>query len=290
MNLWKHLSKHISQHTGQSFEILHRESLGGGCINTAYRVSDGHLHYFVKLNGIEHRLMFETEMLALQELVELAPVRVPTPICYGHYESQTYLVLEHLALSGQPDAALLGQQLAAMHRIRSAQFGWHRDNVIGATPQQNTLTHNWIDFWREHRMRPQLLLAQRNGYGSALTPLIESLLDKLDCIITHNPTPSLLHGDLWGGNAAALADGTPVIFDPALYYGDRETDIAMTQLFGGFNNKFYDAYNEAWPLDDGFNQRKTLYNLYHIMNHLNLFGSGYLAQAISMTEKILAET
>ena len=290
MNLWQHLSAQITQHTEQSFKITQQSALGGGCINDAYQVNDGISRYFVKLNGIEHSNMFETEALALKEMHALSPVRVPQAICAGQYERQAYLVLEYLELSGRMDSARFGQQLAAMHRVSTRQFGWTRDNVIGSTPQHNKLTSSWVEFWREQRLQPQLKLAQQNGYGNALSALVDKLLADFDRLFTsYSPHPALLHGDLWGGNAAGLTDGTPVIFDPALYYGDRETDIAMTHLFGGFDSRFYAAYNEAWPLDDDFAVRKTFYNLYHILNHLNLFGSSYLGQAVSMTEKVLSD-
>jgi len=290
MNLWQHLSAQITQHTGQPFKIIQQSALGGGCINDAYQVNDGVSRYFVKLNDIEHSNMFETEALALKEMHALSPVRVPQAVCAGQYEHQAYLVLEYLDLSGRADSARFGQQLAAMHRVSAKQFGWTRDNVIGATPQHNRLTSSWVEFWREQRLQPQLKLAQQNGYGNTLSPLVDKLLANFERLFTsYSPLPSLLHGDLWGGNAAGLADGTPVIFDPALYYGDRETDIAMTHLFSGFDSRFYAAYNEAWPLDDGFTVRKTFYNLYHILNHLNLFGSSYLGQAVSMTERVLSD-
>jgi len=290
MDLWQHLSTHISQHNGQDFHIEKHNSLSGGCINAAYKVSNGRTDYFVKLNSIKHSRMFETEALALQELYELAAVRVPRPICNGQFKSQAYLVLEYLPLAGRPNASLLGQQLAATHRISAPYFGWHTDNVIGATSQYNQQNTSWIGFWRSQRLIPQLQLAEQKGYARVLSPITDKLLNNFDTLFEHyTPTPSLLHGDLWGGNAAALADGTPVMFDPALYYGDRETDIAMTHLFGGFERDFYAAYNEAWPLDDGFEVRKKLYNLYHILNHLNLFGPSYQAQAVSLCEQILAE-
>jgi len=290
MHLWQHLSLQISQYNRQAFHINAHTSLSGGCINSAYKVSDGHSNYFVKLNSIEHCAMFETEWQALQELHERAAVRVPRPVCHGQHESQAYLVLEYLPLCGRPDATLLGQQLAATHRVSAAQFGWHTNNVIGATPQQNQQKPDWVDFWRSQRLIPQLQLAEQNGYAGALSPVTDKLLSSFDALFeNYTPIPSLLHGDLWGGNAAALADGTPVMFDPALYYGDRETDIAMTHLFGGFDRQFYTAYNEAWPLNDGFAIRKKLYNLYHILNHLNLFGTGYQQQAISLCQQVLAE-
>jgi len=290
MNLWQHISNEISQHTDTDFQIKSHISMGGGCINDAYRVSNAKAEYFVKTNHLEHGDMFETEALSLKEMRDQNTVRVPEPVCYGQTDSKTFLVLEYLPLTGRFDATLLGQQLAAMHQVTHTQFGWERDNTIGSTPQLNQLTTNWVEFWRQQRLLPQLNLAQKNGYGASLNPVMDKLLVDFERLFeSYTPQPSLLHGDLWGGNASALADGTPVIFDPALYYGDREADIAMTQLFGGFDAAFYSAYNEISPLDDGFAVRKTFYNLYHIINHLNLFGTSYLNQAISMAERVLAE-
>jgi len=290
MNLWSHIAQTVSQHTGADFQIKSHTPLGGGCINEAYRISNGKTDYFVKTNQLEHGDMFETEAISLQEMFDQNTVRVPEPICYGQTDSKTYLVLEYLPLSGRPDAIRLGQQLAAMHQVTAPQFGWHRNNTIGSTPQFNQLTDNWPEFWRQQRLLPQLDLAQKNGYASSLNPVMDKLLVSFDCLFeNHTPQPSLLHGDLWGGNASALADGTPIIFDPALYYGDREADIAMTQLFGGFEASFYSAYNDVSPLHEGYATRKNFYNLYHIINHLNLFGSGYLNQAISMAERVIAE-
>ena len=295
MSLWQHLSEQISQHTQQTFKINSHIALSGGCINNAYKVSDGRTSYFVKTNDIKHGDMFKTESISLDEIQTSGCICAPTPICYGSfgYESadqQSYLVLEHLHLDGNINSVLLGQQLAAMHKTISPRYGWRLDNTIGSTPQYNQPGDNWLEFWRDQRLIPQLQLAEKNGYASSLSIYVEKLLDQFHHLFeSYTPQPSMLHGDLWGGNAAALSDGTPVIFDPAFYYGDREADIAMTHLFGGFDRNFYAAYNEAWPLDDGFRVRKTFYNLYHIINHLNLFGSAYLDQAVSMTRQVLAE-
>jgi len=179
--------------------------------------------------------------------------------------------------------------LAQLHRISVPQFGWTRENWIGTTPQANAWTDGWVDFWREQRLGLQLRLAADNGYGGALQRDGEILLENLPAFFAdYHPVPSLLHGDLWGGNHAYLRDGTPVIFDPAVYFGDRECDLAMSELFGGFAPAFHAAYREAWPLDAGYSARKTLYNLYHILNHANLFGGGYAAQAARMTAQLLA--
>lgn len=175
-------------------------------------------------------------------------------------------------------------------RGTSSRFGFAQDNFIGTTPQPNGWKNSWINFWREQRLRFQLRLAAQNGYGGQLQTLGEKLLDTLPAFFDgYTPQPSLLHGDLWSGNHAFLADGTPVIFDPAPYYGDRECDLAMTELFGGYPADFYAAYSEAYPLHGGYAMRRNLYNLYHILNHANLFGGGYVRQAEQMMQRLLAE-
>jgi fructosamine-3-kinase len=211
-------------------------------------------------------------------------------VCAGVAAGQAFLVLEYLDLRGHGDAARLGEQLAQLHRMPQPRFGWTRDNWIGTTPQPNVWQDDWIAFWREQRLGFQLRLAAQNGYGGALQRDGERLLARLDSLFdAYVPVPSLLHGDLWGGNHGYLADGAPVIFDPALYVGDRECDLAMSELFGGYAPEFYAAYRASWPLDAGYGARKTLYNLYHILNHANLFGGSYAAQAARMTAALLAQ-
>jgi len=287
MRFWPLLAEHISQHTQHSFTIQSKIAIGSGCINRAYKISDGNKAYFVKQNSTQFGDMFEVEASSLAELASSHTIKVPLPICYGSIGDQAYLVLEYLNLNGRVNPVVQGQQLAALHQISYPQFGWHKNNTIGSTPQSNLQTNDWVTFWREQRLIPQFELAQRNGYQ---LDAVEQLIDCFDALFeNYQPQASMLHGDLWGGNAAALNDGTPVIFDPAFYYGDRETDIAMTHLFGGFEADFYAAYNEAWPLQTGHQARRTFYNLYHIINHLNLFGRGYLGQAVSMAEQVLSE-
>jgi fructosamine-3-kinase len=177
-----------------------------------------------------------------------------------------------------------------MHRVAAARFGWHRDNTIGATPQRNDWTADWLEFFVRHRLGFQLDLAERSGHGGRWIEQGRELCEHAGAFFSGcAPQPSLLHGDLWGGNWAADASGAPVIFDPATYYGDREADLAMTHLFGGFGREFYAAYEAAWPLDHGANARRNLYNLYHVLNHLNLFGGGYRVQVERMIERLLAE-
>ena len=266
-------------------------AVGGGCINEAVRIptTEG-TTLFVKLNAADRLAMFEAEAEGLQALADCGALRVPRPLGSGTAGGRAWLALEYLSLEGTGGGARLGEGLAQQHRCTARAFGWHRDNTIGATPQPNAWDDDWVRFWRERRLGFQLDLAARQGYGGELQRLGERLLAALDVFFDdHRPVPSLLHGDLWGGNWGVLASGEPVLFDPAVYYGDREADIAMTELFGGFGRDFRAAYEAAWPLDPGYRVRRTLYNLYHILNHLNLFGGGYLGQSLRMTEQLLAE-
>jgi fructosamine-3-kinase len=184
----------------------------------------------------------------------------------------------------------MGQQLAQLHRKTASRFGFERDNYIGLTPQANATDAAWPAFFRERRLEPQL---KQISTSAAAGMWVEGGLRVAEAVPLYFPgyvpQPSLLHGDLWSGNAGFLADGTPVIFDPAVYYGDREADIAMSELFGGFSPQFRDAYREAWPLDPGYGVRRDLYNLYHVLNHVNLFGASYVAQAQGLIRKLLSE-
>jgi len=290
MNLWDTIAEEIGHASGEPFTLRNRSAQGGGCINSTFTVADGARRYFVKLNDATRLEMFEAERDGLNEIAASNTVRVPQPLCSGAAEGQAFLVLEQLELGGKGGMAQLGRQLAQMHRVTRERFGWYRDNTIGSTEQPNEETDDWFEFICERRLGHQLDLALKNGYGGRLRRLGEETLDRFpDLFRDYLPPASLLHGDLWGGNAATLRSGEPVIFDPAVYYGDREADIAMTELFGGFSDDFYDAYNEAWPLDHGYKLRKLLYNTYHVLNHLNMFGGGYGAQAEAMMERILSE-
>ena len=169
--------------------------------------------------------------------------------------------------------------------------GWRRANTIGATPQINCRSGDWVGFWREHRLGYQLRLAEANGHRGSLQENGARLLSKIPTFFSgYRPLPALLHGDLWSGNVGFDDAGKPVVFDPAVYYGDHEADVAMTELFGGFSGDFYAAYREVFPLDASYAVRKHLYNLYHVLNHLNLFGGGYLGQAERLISELLAST
>jgi fructosamine-3-kinase len=291
MTDWAVIAAAISSASGKEFRLAGQRASGGGCINEAYTLDgeDG-ARYFIKFNDARHLPMFIAETAGLEAIAATDTIRVPQPVTHGICGSRSFLVLEHLALNGRGNARLLGEKLAALHRCTKDQFGFALDNFIGTTPQPNGWSDNWIAFWRERRLGFQLQLAAKNGYGGQLQRMGENLLDVLPVFFDgYAPQSSLLHGDLWGGNHAYLADGTPTIFDPATYYGDRECDLAMTELFGGYSVDFYEAYRANYPLDKGYAVRKELYNLYHILNHANLFGGGYARQAEQMMQRLMAE-
>jgi protein-ribulosamine 3-kinase len=236
------------------------------------------------------RLLAEADGLAA--LAVCGAVRVPRVLAAEGRDGEAYLLMEWLDLGAKTTAAAaqLGERLARQHQCCGERFGWRRNNFIGITPQFNAPAFDWVDFFREHRLGFQLRLAAENGYRGGLQQRGALLLEKLPVFFgNYRPKPSLMHGDLWGGNWGVLQSGEPVIFDPAVHYGDREADLAMTELFGGFPPEFYSAYNAVWPLDDGYLVRRNIYNLYHVLNHLNLFGTGYLAQAQGIIEQLLAQ-
>jgi fructosamine-3-kinase len=254
------------------------QTVAGGCIHACYHLASGAAQVFVKLNAAPCADAFAAEADGLEAL-RAAGLRAPKPLAHGASGERAFLALEWLELRERGDFAALGRALADLHRRTGASFGWRRDNYIGATPQLNAASNDWIEFWRTRRLAPQLALAEAHGHGAALRSDLALLRERLPALFSnYAPQASLLHGDLWRGNAGFLADGCPVVFDPAVYRGDREADLAMTELFGGFPPDFYAAYREAWPLDPGYATRKHLYNLYHLLNHLNLFGGGYLGQ------------
>ncbi|MEL6581447.1 MAG: fructosamine kinase family protein [Cyanobacteria bacterium J06621_12] len=287
--MWTEITRAISQAIGQEFAIANTQSVSGGCINQGYKISSSDSSvYFVKINDAAQVEMFAAEALGLKQMHATETITVPQPVCWGTAGNSSYIVLQWLDLARGNDQGwtAMGHQLAAMHRAgTNNNFGWSQNNTIGSTPQINTWMDNWADFFAQQRIGYQLKLAQRRG-GSfpESNRVVNAVREKLT---DRKPQPSLVHGDLWSGNAAIAADGSPIILDPATYYGDRETDIAMTELFGGFPGAFYHGYNQAWQLDHGYEQRKNIYNLYHVLNHFNLFGGGYGNQARRIIEKII---
>lgn len=266
--------------------------LGEGVGGSRWRVSVAEAEGFVKFSA-DGAELFQAEADGLRALQEAGAVRVPAVLGMVGSGSNGGLLLEWLPLAARTGAAAarLGAQLARQHLDYQARFGWRRNNFIGATPQFNAPGDDWPRFFVEHRLRFQLRLAAENGYRGELQAQGAALAEAVPKFFAgHAPRPSLLHGDLWGGNWGALADGEPVLFDPAVYCGDREADIAMTELFGGFPAEFHAAYRAHAPLDAGYSLRRDLYNLYHVLNHLNLFGGRYEGQAVEMMRRLLAET
>lgn len=270
-----------------------QRSVSGGSIHRCYlwRCEAGPL--FVKVADASAAAMLEAEAVGLEELAAARALRIPKVLGRGVAGSSAFLALEWIEArpGGSDSERKLGERLAAQHRVAAAQFGWRIDNSIGLTPQVNGWLPGWVEFFRERRLRYQLDLAARRGFARLLERPGERLLEQVGALLAgHRPQASLLHGDLWGGNWLADQSGEPLIFDPAVYYGDREADLAMTRLFGGFGRAFYAAYEAAAPLPAGHAVRTELYNLYHVLNHANLFGGGYASQAHSMIERLLAQT
>lgn len=261
--------------------------LGRSAASATWSLTVSRTRYFVKVvSGSDDRVL-SAEAEALGTIAATGAIRVPRVLARDRAHGCEYLVLEWLDLADGGRDASLGAALARMHAVTSPHFGWHRDNTIGATPQVNGWSDDWAAFFRDRRLRVQFALAARNGYRE-LARAGEALIERVPALLAdHRPRASLLHGDLWSGNAARLRDGSPAIYDPALYYGDAETDLAMTALFGGFDASFHEAYASVAPLADGHARRRTLYNLYHVLNHVNLFGGAYAGQAKRMIEALL---
>ncbi|WP_287130038.1 fructosamine kinase family protein [Candidatus Cyanaurora vandensis] len=263
------------------------QPVSGGSINQCYRLQTATWTGFVKLNERDRLGMFIAEAEALHQLALTQTLRVPAVLGHGTLDDHSFLVLEWLPLANRlANWQALGEQLARLHQTPAGlDFGWDRENTIGSTPQINTWHRDWVTFFQEQRLGYQLQLAQAQGFVPTGS---ERLLDRLPQFFrSYTPIPALVHGDLWRGNVGFLTTGEPVIFDPALYVGDREVDLALTELFGGFAPEFYRAYHATYPLDPGYQERKILYNLYHVLNHFNLFGSGYRIQAEQMIRQLL---
>jgi fructosamine-3-kinase len=280
-----------------------RTAVGGGCIHSAWclELRDGG-RLFAKTNRADALPLLEAEAEGLAALAAAAdPDRlvIPVPLALGVVGDQAVLLLPWLELGGSAPAARwgdgggwrgLGAALAELHRrslaTASEGFGWHHDNFIGSGPQPNRWQAHWGTFFAERRLQPQLQrLAARSG------PLRggEELLEQVPAWLGgHGAEPCLVHGDLWSGNAALTASGSGALFDPAVYRGDREVDLAMARLFGGFPEAFFAGYEQAWPLPAGHRARAGLYNLYHLLNHANLFGGGYRQQAQAAIDQLLS--
>ena len=285
MKITYELKKKIEEVIGT--EIIAINSVSGGCISNACRLdTKTGLNYFLKYNDHTSNDMFLKEANGLKELAKTGTIRVPQVIL----AERTYILLEYVE-SNRPTKNFFeefGRKFAEMHKYNSGTFGFFEDNYIGSTDQKNIASEiektNWIEFYWNKRILFQYKLAEKNGYAASELKLgIKELEAKIsEILFGSEEAPSLLHGDLWGGNYMSDENGNACLIDPAVYYGHREADLAMTKLFGGFDRKFYSSYNEAFPLKDGSQYRENIYKLYHVLNHLNLFGRGYYSQAVSL--------
>ncbi len=244
---------------------------------------------FVKYAPLNRADAHASECNGLCNIGQLNAIRVPAPIAFGTTDQVSFLALEWLDLVALDSTtnADLGRGLAELHRTPQPFFGWHQDNFIGKTQQPNPQTSDWVEFWSEHRLRFQLALLG----DPRLIEVGDVLIDRVPAFFAdgYRPYPSLLHGDLWAGNAAAVKS-RPIVYDPACYFGDRETDLAMMRLFGGFSQACFEAYQQVLPLASGHKRRIELYQLYHILNHANLFGGGYKSQAEQLMQRLIGVT
>lgn len=286
------LKNAIARATGDSASIVETTPVSGGSINSACLLTlDDGRRLFLKSNPAPLPQMFEREAEGLQALADAGALRVPRPITHGD-DPIPFLVLEAIDV-GSPGPGFFedfGWRFAQLHRDEKAdRYGFEHDNYIGSTTQPNGWMDSWTEFWRECRLGHQLRLAEDRGRSDAeLRRLGDRLMDQLDVFLGDVvEPPSLLHGDLWGGNYLCDTDGAAVLIDPAVYYGHREADLAMTRLFGGFQPAFYRAYEEIWPLEPGSDERGKIYELYHLLNHLNLFGGGYRAGCVAILRRLV---
>jgi len=277
--MWEAICSLLSDKLSAKIEYKSHQSASGGCIHKSATLITNAGPFFVKVNQAQQMPLLEAEAESLEAIHNTHTIACPRPIYYGLVENQATLVMQHLELAPAQAGSMqeLGTLLAAMHQKEHKAFGWHSNNFIGYTPQLNAYKGDWLEFYLQYRLEPQIRWAKQKGLElSGIDELLNQLPKLFD---NHTPYPALLHGDLWGGNIGFGLSGEPYIFDPACYYGDREADIAFTEMFGGFTKDFYLAYEKQLPLSEGYESRKRLYNLYHELNHYNLFGGGYGQQA-----------
>lgn len=289
--LQRRVEEVLSQRKGAEVRVLSFQGLGGGCINDARRVETTDGVYFLKSNPAPLPGMFPREAEGLAALAAVGAIAVPEPVhAHDGGEGIIPFLLTTWIEPGRRARGFsreFGRRFARLHKEGTGErFGFAHDNYLGSTPQPNGWSDDWVAFFREERLGHQLALARRNGFGGELQLLGERLLDGLpDFIGEPGEPPTLLHGDLWGGNYMVTDSGAPALIDPAAYYGRREADLAMTRLFGGFDGEFYAGYEEVWPLAGGSGLRIDIYQLYHLLNHLNLFGGSYLGGCIRILRR-----
>lgn len=289
-SLKNHINSKLTSLLGREIAIKYYTKLHGGSVNYSYQIATNRGPFFIKLNRADSfPNMFSLEQLGLQTLKESNTLEVPTIIAEGEHDGVAYLVLEFIEV-GQETSLFwetFGRQVAALHQIKEKQFGLTYSNYIGSLPQSNELVEDWSTFFGEQRIMAQAKMAFDSArIDKALLSELESIANNLDQLFPL-ATPSLLHGDLWSGNFMVHANGNPILIDPAIYYGNREMDMAMSLLFGGFQKRFYDAYQEVYPLSEAWETRVDLCNVYPLLVHVNLFGASYAQRLKSAIKRYL---
>lgn len=285
---WQVFQTTLSHELDTEIRIENVEPVSGGDISRAFKLTTNKIDFFVKLNRPDAEQMFRIEWSGLAELSSVGGIRIPEPICIGTSQHASYFVMEFIELASEIDQAAAGIGVAEVHQLEHTRFGWEQNNYIGARVQQNSWHSDWAEFYWNCRLEPQLVCAVESGF-SILEKAIEPLREKTMLLLEHHAiVPSLLHGDLWHGNIAMSKNAEVVLYDPAVYWGDPEADIAATHLFGGFNEAFYRAYYERIPMQEGNEDRKPLYQLYHWLNHLNQFGQSYLEPCLNSMSELYA--
>lgn len=286
------IKKVFTEKYGEKIQIRSFQALGGGCIHHASKIETSAGNFFLKWNSLGHADNFEKEVEGLFFLRKAAGdlLKIPEVIAFKKLdETPGFLLLEYLDNSGRvaDSDEKLGRGLARIHQFSENAFGFYSNNYCGATLQNNNWCKNWVEFYRENRLRFLLQQIKRERiFPAEEEVLFEKLLEKLHCFLPEQTTPTLIHGDLWSGNYMHTNHG-PALIDPAASFSDREMEFGMILLFGGFSAQFFDAYNEFYPLDAGWKQRNALYQLYHILNHYLLFGGSHLSQAKHIAERYL---
>lgn len=294
LELSQNLNTQLAKQENPPIHIVSAHLLSGGDTHTAYQLHTTTQNYFLKLAPLHQRPILETEYHNLNALIQSNTLTCPTPYATGTYQENAWLLMEFIPLKQTGNETQRGKDLAFMHHQINHQpqpFGWFEDNFIGLNVQHNAWSNSWIQFYGQRRLLPQLELSQLKGAPNSLYQSGLKLIEALPFWFQdYQPEASLLHGDLWAGNSAFNTQGNPIFFDPACYYGDRETDLAMSELFNGFSPEFYQGYHEIFPIDSGYQQRKPLYQLYHLLNHFNLFGGAYLQQAETLIQTLLTDS
>ncbi|MFT5399435.1 MAG: protein-ribulosamine 3-kinase [Gammaproteobacteria bacterium] len=264
--------------------------VSGGDIHQTYVIESGEQQFFIKVNHVDSLAKFECEHRGLLQIEQSRSIRVPRVLGSGIAGNHAVLAMEFIELGNRLDPVEFGRRLAAMHHCCAPNFGFEQNNFIGSSLQRNDAGSDWVEFWQNMRLMPQLKLAETNKFDAAGIDRGYRLSQTLGCFFErYVPLPSLLHGDLWSGNWGSDALGAPVVYDPACYYGDHEADLALMELFGQPGDNFFSSYKEQFVIDADYPVRRQLYNLYHILNHANMFGGGYIDQSFRMIDQLLAE-